>query len=158
MDDSTIRRHLITLLRGEGAHATVERALAGLPAELRGVRPQGLEHSVWELLDHMRLGQEDILRYATDPDWRSPAWPEGYWPADPQPPAGAWDATLAGFGDDLEALIDLVRDEHNDLTAALGHAPRHTLLREVLLVADHNAYHAGQIVDVRRALGAWPPA
>ncbi len=156
MDEAILRHQLITLLSGEGAHVDVERAVAGLDPELRGRRPEGLAHSVWEQLEHMRITQEDILRYVLDPDWRSPAWPEGYWPATPQPPSGGWEATLRGYRDDLADLKALTQDAGRDLTAPLPHAPRHTLLRELLIAADHAAYHTAQIVDARRALGAWP--
>lgn len=156
MDDRIIRTQLEPLVRGEGAHVTVERSLEGLPAGLRGERPDGLAHSVWQLLEHLRIAQEDILEYALDPDWVSPGWPEGYWPVDPVPPsAAAWDASLAALRRDRDRALELLRDPQRDLTAPLPHATQHNLLRQLLLLADHNAYHAGQIVDARRLLNAW---
>ena len=156
MDDPTLRTQLEPLIRGEGAHLPVERALAGLPASLRGERPAGLEHSVWQLLEHIRIAQQDILEYALDPDWVSPSWPDGYWPADAAPASeSAWDESLAAFRRDRERALALLRDPERDLTAPLPHAKQHNLLRQLLLLADHNAYHAGQIVDARRLLNAW---
>lgn len=155
MDPST-RDTIAGLLRGEGAHVTVEQALDGLPAALRGHRPAGHVHSVYDLLEHLRRAQHDILRYIEEPGYRSPPWPDGYWPAPgATPDQTAWDASLAGFREDLGRLLAMVADPQRDLEAPLPHAPEHTLLRELLLVADHNAYHCGQIVDLRRAAGAW---
>lgn len=158
MDDAVIRKQLESLILGEGAHVPVERALAGLPAELRGRVPAGLAHSVWQLLEHIRIAQEDLVRYALEADWTSPDWPGGYWPSDPEPPsAHAWDRSLEDFRDDRDRALALVRDGGRDLTAPLPHAGQHTLLRQLMLLADHTAYHAAQIVDARRVLGAWPP-
>ena len=157
MPQDVLRRTLVELLLSPLAHVMPERAFDGVRPELRYLRPPGREHSLWELLEHMRLAQEDILRYCLDPGWTSPAFPEGYWPAPGLVPAeGAWTQTRAGFEKDLKAVVALVRDPGVDLASALPHAPKHTYLREVLLVADHNAYHAGQAVELRRALGDWP--
>lgn len=157
MDDAIIRKQLGSMVRGEGAHVPVDTAIEGLGADLRGQVPPGLAHSVWQLLEHIRIAQEDLLQYALDPGWRSPSWPEGYWPSDPEPPsAAAWDASVASFRQDRDAALELVQDASRDLTAPLPHAPQHNLLRQLLLLADHNAYHGAQIVDARRALGAWP--
>ncbi len=158
VDAGVLRTQLETLIRGEGAHVPVDRALEGLPAALRGTQPAGLAHSVWQLLEHIRIAQEDILQYALDPGWRSPSWPEGYWPADPEPPSEqAWGEALEAFQRDQDLALSLVRDPDRDLTSPIPHATRHTLLRQLLLLADHNAYHGAQIVDARRVLGAWPP-
>lgn len=162
MDDAS-RRTLASLLRGGGAHATLEQALYGLEPELRAARPPGHAHSVWELLEHMRLAQEDILRYSLDPGWTSPPWPEGYWPEQPDGLTGVdgltearWQETRQGFERDLAEVVALVMDGARDLGAAIPHGEGRSYLRQVLLVADHNSYHLGQIVLVRRALGAWP--
>jgi len=155
VDDTRLREELIALLEGGHAHVTPERAFAGLGPQHRGRRPEDGAHSVWELLEHLRISQEDILRYVLDPGWRSPEWPEGYWPAPAEPTPEEWSESLRAFERDLEALRDLVRDPARDLTAPIPHAPQHTVLREVLLAADHNAYHLGQVVEVRRRLGAW---
>ncbi len=159
MRDNVIRQQLEGLVRGEGAHVSVDGSLEGLPEALRGRVPDGLAHSAWQLLEHMRIAQEDLLQYALDPDWTSPSWPDGYWPADPRPASdAAWQDSVRAFERGRELALSLVRDAERDLTAPLAHTPGHTLLRQLLLLADHNAYHGAQLVDVRRALGAWPPA
>lgn len=133
-----------------------EAAVAGVPPELRGRRPPGLPHSLWELLEHLRLCQWDILDYCVNPDYREPASSREYWPGAAEPPAPeAWDASVAAFRRDLAALKRLAGDPKIDLTGPLPYAPRHTYLRELLLVADHNAYHVGQMIQVRRLLGIW---
>jgi uncharacterized damage-inducible protein DinB len=155
MDARRLRRDLLELLEGDSAHVTVERALDGLRAEHRAARPRGEGHTIWELLEHMRIAQEDILRYTLEPEWRSPRWPEGFWPAAGEPTGKEWVNTTVAFTRDLEAICALVRDPDRDLTAEIPHGEGRSYLREVLLVADHNAYHLGQIVEVRRRLGAW---
>jgi uncharacterized damage-inducible protein DinB len=155
MDDQVLRLALLQLLTAGHAHVTVEKALAGLPPELRGRRPQAEVHSVWEELEHMRIAQEDILRYTLDPAWTSPEWPKGYWPTRAEPTEAAWSSSVSRFRADLEELGGLVRDPQRDLTAKIPHGEGRTLLRQVLLVADHNAYHVGQVVQARRLLGAW---
>ena len=159
MNGHGFRSTLVDLLRGRGAHVSFDGAVAGLDASLRTVRPAGAAHSVWELVEHVRIAQEDILRYTLDPTWESPPWPEGYWPADNPERIDdrTWEEALRSCRGDLEAMVDLVEDPDLDLTVRLPHGGEHTYLREVLLVADHNAYHVGQIVCVRKALGAWPP-
>lgn len=157
MNDAALRENLIELLRGGSAHLTPEQVFAHLPPELRTRRPPGGLHSIWELLEHMRIAQEDILRYTLDPSWVSPPFPEGYWPANPDSlPDDAWEKSLTQFQSDLQEVIALVQNPEVDLTAEIPHGEGRTYLREILLVADHNAYHLGQIVDVRKALGAWP--
>jgi uncharacterized damage-inducible protein DinB len=157
--DDALRRHLIELLRGEHAHLGFEAAVRKVPPGLRGARPDGVEHSLWQLLEHLRLGQRDILDFSRDPAHVSPPWPEGYWPAAAEPPGeAAWDASVAAFGADLEALAGLVADPASDLFEPFAHGKGQTLLREALLAADHNSYHLGQIVALRRLLGDWPPA
>lgn len=156
MNDSILRKNLIELLRGGQAHVTVEQALNGLDPALRNVRPADGLHSVWEEFEHMRLAQEDILRYTLDASWVSPAFPEGYWPKERDDlTEDAWTASVAAFFADLEAVITLVEDRNLDLTAQIPHGEGRTYLRQVLLVADHNAYHLGQIVSTRKALGNW---
>jgi uncharacterized damage-inducible protein DinB len=156
MDDRQLRSDVVELLRGGSAHVPWEQALAGLAPAHRAASPGRGLHTVWELVEHMRLAQEDILRYALEPGWRSPAWPSGYWPSVKQPTAKQWKASLAAFRRDLEAVVAMVLDPKVDLTAALPHGEGgHTYLREVLLVADHNAHHLGQVVVARRLLGDW---
>jgi uncharacterized damage-inducible protein DinB len=156
MDDQMVRHALIELLTKGNAHVTVGKALDGLAAELRGRRPAAGIHSVWEELEHMRLAQEDILRYTLDQGWVSPEWPQGYWPPDEAPDDEAWSASRARFQADLQEVCALVRDPARDLTGRLPQGQGRTYLRQVLLVADHNAYHLGQIVQARKLLGAWP--
>lgn len=155
--DRSLRDHLLYLLGGGGAHADFEATVAGLPAELRGTKPPGAPHSPWQLLEHLRLAQWDILEFSRDAQHVSPPWPEGYWPESEAPPDdGAWARSVAAFRADLEAMKALVADPASDLHARIPHGDGQTLLREALLVADHNAYHLGQLVLVRRLLGAWP--
>ena len=157
-DEGSLRDHLLDLLEGGGAHRSVDYVLRDLPAELRGTRPPGLPHSPWELLEHMRIAQWDILEFSRDPQHRSPEWPDGYWPESPGPPTPeAWDRSVERFQSDLEEMVARVRDRESQLFTPFPWGDGQTLLREALLVADHNAYHLGQLVVVRRLLGAWPP-
>lgn len=156
MNDSILRQNLVELLRGGHAHLTPEHALNGLSPSLRNVRPANSPHSVWENLEHMRLAQEDILRYTIDASWVSPDFPEGYWPKETgELTEEAWTTSVAAFFADLEEVIKLIEDESLDLTSEIPHGEGHTYLREILLVADHNAYHLGQIVQIRKSLGDW---
>ena len=146
----------MSLLKGGNAHIDFESAIKGLPAELRGKRPKGFPHSPWELLEHLRLSQSDILEFSRDAKHQSPKWPEGYWPKTPAPPsASAWTKSVKQFRADLDAMCELVENPSTDLFARIPHGEGQTILREALLVADHNAYHLGQLVLVRRLLGAW---
>ena len=157
--EHALREQLRELLTGGHAHLDFDRALADLPSALRGARPTGLPHTPWRLVEHMRIAQRDILRFCVDPEHVSPAFPDGYWPKGDAPPdPDAWERTVAEFRSDLQAVIDLVSDPETDLLAPLPHGEGHTILREALLVADHNAYHLGQLVTVRRLLGAWHDA
>jgi hypothetical protein len=151
-----LREHLLVLLGSSHAHPDFESAIADLPPELRGAKPAGLPHTPWRLLEHMRIAQEDILKFCIDPTYVSPEFPAGYWPAGDAPPdATAWDRSVAAFRADLQAMKDLVADPRSDLFARIPHGQGQTLFREALLVADHNAYHIGQMITVRRLLGAW---
>jgi hypothetical protein len=154
--DTDLRKHLVNLLKGGNAHATFEQAVNGLPPELRGKKPKGAEHSPWQLLEHLRIAQSDILEFSRDANHKSPPFPDGYWPAKPAPPDEKdWDKSVRAFRRDLKAMCDLVAAESTDLFARISHGEGQTVLREALLVADHNAYHIGQLVLVRRMLGAW---
>ena len=154
--DKALREHLLYLLRGGGAHLHFEAAIADLPAELRGIKPAGLPHSPWRLLEHLRICQWDILEFSRNPKHVSPKFPDGYWPQGDAPAnADAWERSVAGFRADLRAMQDLVADPATDLFAPIPHGQGQTILREALLVADHNAYHLGQLVVLRRLLGAW---
>ena len=155
--DRALRDHLLHLLRGGAAHLDFERAIADLPAELRGSKPAGLPHTAWRLLEHVRIAQWDILEFSRNPKHVSPKFPNGYWPQGDGPPdANAWDRSVAGFRADLRAMQELVADPATDLFAPIPHGQGQTILREALLVADHNSYHLGQLVTIRRLLGCWP--
>ena len=157
MNDDALRKHLLELLQGGHAHPDNETAIAKLPVEKQGLKPPGLPHTPWRLLEHMRIAQWDILRFSIDPHHVSPDFPTGYWPEGDAPPDGtAWDRSVAAFRADLKSMMDLVSDPKTDLFAPIPHGQGQTILREALLVADHNAYHVGQLVTVRRMLGAWP--
>ena len=157
MDERVLRLEILNLLRKGQAHVTVDKALAGLEPRLRHHRPTPGLHSVWEELEHMRIAQEDILRYSLDPAWKSPEWPGGYWPPEGAVPTEEmWDKAVSGFRRGLAEVCSLVEDATRDLTAEIPHGEGRTYLRQVLLVADHNAYHAGEIVQARKILGAWP--
>jgi hypothetical protein len=153
---AALRDHLLYLLRGGGAHVDFDAAVADLPPELRGARAAGQPHTPWRLLEHLRIAQWDILEFSRDPRHVSPPFPAGYWPAGDAPPdAGAWDRSVSAFRADLKAMQELVADPATDLFAPIPHGQGQTVLREALLVADHNAYHLGQLVLLRRLLGAW---
>ncbi|MBZ5537968.1 MAG: DinB family protein [Acidobacteriia bacterium] len=157
MQDSVLRKNIIALLEGGQAYVTVRKSLAGIKAKNRNVRPRPEVRSVWEQLEHMRIAQEDILRYTLDPKWKSPQWPEGYWPDSKKRLTDAlWTAATKDFFADLKELMNLVRNPRTDLTAEIPHGEGRTYLRQVLLTADHNAYHTGQIVAIRKMLGDWP--
>ena len=155
--DGSLRRHLIELLKGGSAHARFEEVVAGIPAKLRGQKPAGLPHSPWMLLEHMRLAQWDILEFSRNRRHVSPDWPKGYWPRSEAPPdAAAWSTSIKKFRRDLKTMENLVTNPKIDLHARIPWGEGQTILREALLVADHNAYHLAQLVEVRRLLGAWP--
>jgi hypothetical protein len=155
-NDKALRQQVIKLLKGGDAHVEFEDAVKDFPAKLRGTRPEGAEHSAWELLEHLRLAQWDILEFSRNPGHKSPEFPKGYWPAKPAPASEKdWDQSVRGFLKNREELCDLVGDEKVDLLRAIPHGDGQTVLREALLAADHNAYHLGQFLLIRRMLGAW---
>jgi len=155
-NETSLREHLVELLAGGHAHLDFEKAIAGLPVKLRGARPPGLPHTPWRLLEHMRIAQWDILRFSVDPKHISPEFPDGYWPEGDAPPdSAAWERSVTAFRADLQSIKDLVSNPDTDLFKPIPHGQGQTILREALLVADHNAYHLGQLVTVRRLLGAW---
>jgi hypothetical protein len=155
MNDRALREHLVALLRGGEAHADVVGALRGVPPSIAGSRIAGIPHTPWRLLEHMRIAQWDILEFSRDPDHVSPEFPDGYWPDGDAPPSeGAWHASIAAFRDDLAAMQQLVEDPGTDLLRPIPHGEGQTILREALLVADHNAYHLGQLLLIRKGLDA----
>lgn len=152
-DLAALRTHIINLLTKAEAHVDARSELKDFPAKLRGRKPEGAPHTPWQLLEHMRIAQWDILQFSMDAKHQSPKWPEGYWPETDAPPSDkAWDKSVRQFLDELDAMCELVKDPKRDLFARIPHGSGQTLLREALLLADHNAYHLGQIVMVRRSL------
>ncbi len=156
MSEQALREHVLSLLKGGGAHLNFEQAISNLPENLRGAKVKSVSHTPWRLLEHLRICQWDILEFSHNPDHVSPDFPDGYWPEGDGPPdADSWDKSIQVFRADLQAMIDLVADPDTDLFAEIPHGDGQTILREALLVADHNAYHLGQLVFLRRCLGAW---
>ena len=157
--DAALRQHVLNQLDARQAHATFDTIIADLPPDRRGQRPAGLPYSPWELLEHLRLAQHDILDFCQNPEYEQDDWPEDYWPDTAAPPdEDAWTASVDAFRRDLDAMKALVRDPATDLFAEIPHGDGQTVHREALLVADHNAYHLGQLVTARRLLDCWPPA
>jgi len=156
---AALRAQLRRILAWQDAHVGFEKSVEGLSPKLRGVRVVGFPHSAWELLEHMRITQHDILDFCRNPGYTEMTWPDDYWPKSAEPPSErAWDDSIAAFRDDRAALEALAADESIDLFATIPHGDGQTYLRELLLVADHNAYHLGQLVMVRQQLGAWGTA
>jgi hypothetical protein len=154
---SQLREHVAKLLGWQEAHAGFDQAVAGLAAPLRGRVPDGLPYSPWQLVEHLRISQRDILDFCLDPDYQERSWPDDYWPRSPVPPSdSAWDESVRRFQEDRAALERLARDPDIDLAARIPHGTGQTYLRELLLTADHTAYHVGELIVVRRLLGAWP--
>lgn len=152
-----LRQQLLEMLRRGHAHLSFQEAIAGFPEELHIKRPRHCLWSGWDLLEHLRLAQWDILEFIRNPEHVSPPWPSGYWPnAFSTCTPEAWDRSVAAFLADRRALERIVRNPATDLTAPMKHARDKSILREVLLVIDHNSYHLGQMVLVRRLLGIWP--
>jgi len=151
---TSLRKHLQDLLRMKGAHLTFDDAIADFPAHLRGVKPPGSPHTAWQLLEHMRIAQEDILDFSRNPKYQEKKFPDDYWPAETPPSDKAWDKSVGQFQSDLKEMLALISDTKNDLLAAIPHGQGQTLLREALLTADHNAYHLGQLVILRKMLEA----
>jgi hypothetical protein len=155
-NDAALRKQLVSLISGSEAHADFKKAVKALPAELRGKTPEGADHSPWQLLEHLRITQWDILDFSRNPEYKSIKWPEEYWPKTPAPPdEKAWDHSVKEFLSDQKELCDLISDSATDLFAKIPHGDGQTILREAMLTADHNSYHVGQLILVRQLLGAW---
>ena len=149
----SLHRHLLELLRGGSAHATFDQVVEGFPAEHRGTRPPGFPHTAWELLEHLRLAQEDILKFSLSADYVEPKWPDEYWPASPAPASpAAWSQSIEKFRADLAAFETLLQSPDRDLYQPFPWGQGQTLLREALLIADHNSWHLGQLMLLRRAI------
>ncbi len=156
MSDSALRELLSKQLAWEDAHASFDAAVANIPVELRGKLPPGAPYSAWQIVEHLRRAQHDILDFCRNPDYQELEWPDDYWPRSPEPPdPGAWDESLTHYRDDRRAFQDLARDPKTDLYARIPHGSGQTILREIVLAVDHAAYHVGQLVLVRRLLGIW---
>ena len=154
--DAALREQLAKVLAWREAHATFDDAVEGFPAELRGTVPDGLPYSGWQLLEHLRITQHDILDFSRNPRYEEMDWPADYWPGSPAPPdEGAWERSVAAYHADRQALQEMARDTSIDLFSAIPHGSGQTYLREILLAADHAAYHVGELIAVRRLLGAW---
>jgi hypothetical protein len=150
----SLRKHLAEMLRMKGAHLSLDEALSAFPPEKRGAKPPGAPHTAWQLLEHMRIAQEDILDFSRNPKYREKKWPDDYWPAAEAPPSeAAWDKSVKQFEKDLAEMQELIADTKHDLLTKIPHGSGQTLLREALLVADHNSYHLGQIAFLRKTLG-----
>lgn len=153
-----LREHLVRLLTKEQAHAGFERAVTDFPEPLRRIKLPNAPYTPWQLLEHLRIAQWDILEFCRNPRHVSPAWPQGYWPPTEAPPDGAaWERSAQAFRADLGAMVALVKDSRTDLFARIPHGEGQTILREAMLVADHNAYHVGQLILLRRLAGSWEP-
>ena len=154
--NAVMREQLVELLKGKGAHLSFDEAIAGLPEKMRAVTPPGVPHTVWRLVEHMRIAQWDILQFSKDGRHKSPKWPEGYWPDGDGPrDARQWNKTVKQFNADLKEMMRMVENKKIDLLAPIPGGQGQTVFREAILVADHNSYHIGQIVIVRRMLGVW---
>ncbi|MFW6115754.1 MAG: DinB family protein [Chloroflexota bacterium] len=156
MNQDVLRKQLLALLGGGHAHMGFDEAVTDFPPEAMNEQAPNVAYTPWELLEHIRIAQWDILAFIRDPDHVSPDWPEGYWPGEGErADQEAWAETLRGFRADREALVGLVADPATDLTAPLEHAPQYTVLREVLIAADHAAYHLGEFALLREVMGTW---
>ena len=156
-NDQALREHLLYVLRGGGAHVDFESVVGGFPVELINRKVEHIPYTPWQLLEHMRMAQWDILEFSRNANYVSPPWPEGYWPADRETgDADAWHKSVDAFRADLKQMEGLVADPSTDLFAPLAHGEGQTILREALLVADHNAYHLGVLVTLKRILEAAP--
>ncbi len=149
----SLRLQLVDALRGHQSHVDFDSVVEDFPSEARGAKPAGVPHTAWQLLEHMRIAQNDILEFSRNPKHKSPEWPEGYWPKTEVPPnSGAWEASVSAFQNDARQLNELVQDLQRDLLEPFEHGDGQTLLREALLVATHNSYHLGQLVFLKKIL------
>jgi DinB family protein len=152
-----VREQLLQLLRGGNAHMVFDQAVERFPLEKINARPPGSDYTPWRLLEHMRIAQWDILEFVRNPNHVSPPWPEGYWPPEGQAAdESRWKETIQKFHEDLQAMQAIVENPGTNLFDSLPHAPGYTVLREVLVLADHNAYHMGEFGLLRQMIGAWP--
>ena len=154
--DQVVREQLLALLRGGNAHMSFEKAIAHFPAEHFNTKPANVTYTPWHILEHIRIAQWDILEFIRNPDHVSPQWPSGYWPDQAEAAdQGQWDITISSFLSNLQALRDMVVDPNMDLYAPIPHAADYTIFREILVVADHNAYHIGEFAILRQVMSTW---
>jgi len=156
IDNRELREQLVELIRGGSAHVDVKSAVADFPADKRGVKPDGAPYNAWQLLWHMNFTLHDLLEFCTNPKYLAPKWPDEYWPKEEEPPSTvAWDATLRALQADLAAFEKMIMDSAQNMYATIPWGDGQTVLREILLAADHNSYHLGQIILLRKQLEAW---
>ena len=153
MNNDELRRHLVKMLAEPNAHLTFEKAIEYVPPQLRGTLVEGYGHTAWQILEHLRISQWDIMEFSRDAKHVSPKFPDGYWPGEAAPPdEKSWNDSVAQFRDDLKQMCDLILDESNDLFAKIPHGDGQTLLREALVLAKHNSYHIGQLAMLKYAM------
>jgi uncharacterized damage-inducible protein DinB len=156
MNRDNLKTDLLEFLDSHPAHVDAKKAFQDLKPENRHKRVENFSHTIWEELEHLRLAQEDILRYMLEPDWKSPKWPEGYWPTEKESISDEeWEKSLSGFFADLKETQEFIKNSNVDLIEKIPHTKNHTYLREILLIIDHNAYHLGKIIEMRKALNNW---
>ena len=156
MNDKIFRENLINALTRENAHLSLESSIKNLISENRNVNPSPSIHSVWQLLEHIRICQEDILQYILDPKWKSPEWPDEYWPKTTGNISDIeWNNSIKKFNNNMQQLVKIVKDKSIDLTSIIPHTKNHTYLREILILIEHNSYHTAQIVQTRKLIGDW---
>lgn len=156
--DTVLRKHLLQILQGGSAYMTFDEAVAGFPARYMNRSPKGVNYTFWHLLEHIRIAQRDILDFIRDPDYRSPDWPDGYWPRKTERSnAQKWKKTIRSITKDRAEFAALIKDKKVDLLAPLPHAKKYTILREVLVAADHAAYHTGEFITLRQVMNIPPP-
>jgi hypothetical protein len=152
-----LRKELVFQINGGNAHVPFEKAVAGFPAKFRGVVPEGLPYSSWQLLEHIRIAQADMLEFCSSSKYKEKKWPDDYWPKSPAPPdARSWEGSIRSIKNDRAAFIKLISDPNVDLFRPLPWGSGQTLFHEACLIIDHNSYHLGEIVTVRHLLGVWP--
>ena len=152
--DDTIRKHLLTSLKGHNAHLSFEQTIKDFPDNYYNKKISGIQYSCWDLLEHLRIAQWDILDFIMNPEYQSKSWPDNYWPKD-NGDAEKWKNSVKNFLDDRKEIEAMLEDSAVDLYSPIPHAPDYTIFREIVIVIDHNSYHTGQLLLLRRALGIW---
>lgn len=154
--EKAVRSLLLEQLEGKNAHVDFNQAVQGLTYKQAGIRVEGVPHTIWELIEHIRIAQDDILEFSKNPDYEAPVWPDEYWPADSKPRSKEqFEKSIGAIQKGIKEMKELVRNPQNNLQKLLSYGDGQTLFREAMLIVDHNAYHIGQIVLIRRLLGSW---